>query len=169
MPINLKLLAAHFDPTDLEWRIQQAGWKDGKPWAMVLTYVTNRAVMNRLDDVCGPENWQNSYSVQPDQAIECGIAVRCADGWVWKFDAAEATDIEAIKGGRSGAMKRAAVQWGIGRYLYNLDTCFAQCILENPPAQEKQLWHKHYDKTEKKAFFWKIPNLPVWALPGKEK
>ena len=28
--------------------------------------------------------------------------------------------MEAIKGGLSNAMRRAAVQWGIGRYLYDL-------------------------------------------------
>jgi hypothetical protein len=163
--MNLKALQDCFNPLDIEWRIQQAGWKDDKPWAMVLAYVTNRAVMNRLDDVCGPESWQNKYIVEPDQAITCGIGIKCGDEWVWKYDASEATDIEAIKGGRSGAMKRAAVQWGIGRYLYNLDTSFALCSISAPPPQEKPLWNKHYDSKEKKGFFWKTPDLPKWALP----
>ena len=47
-----------------------------------------------------------------------------------KWDAAENTQVEAVKGGRSGAMKRAAVQWGIGRYLYNLEEGFAQTSLD---------------------------------------
>jgi hypothetical protein len=165
--MNLEQLQDYFTPADVEWRVQQAGWKDGKPWAMVLAYVTNRAVMQRLDDVCGPLNWQNAYRVDSDNAIMCGISIRneATGEWVTKWDGAEATEIEAIKGGRSGAMKRAAVQWGIGRYLYNLDTSFAKCITEFPPQAEKELWHKQYDSKEKKAFFWKTPELPKWAIP----
>ena len=35
-----------FSPEDIEWRIQQSGkTRDGKVWAMVLAYVTNRAIM----------------------------------------------------------------------------------------------------------------------------
>jgi len=33
---------------------------------------------------------------------------------------AENSDIEPVKGGLSDSFKRAAVQWGIGRYLYSL-------------------------------------------------
>jgi hypothetical protein len=168
--MDITKLAEYFAPSDIEWRIQQAGWKDGKPWAMVLAYLTSRAVQQRLDDVCGPFGWQNSFHEGKDAGITCGIAIKNPETgeWVTKYDAADATDIEAIKGGRSGAMKRAAVHWGIGRYLYNLDVTFANCITEYPPQQEKQLWNKHYDSKEKKAFFWKTPDLPKWALPKLE-
>ena len=33
---------------------------------------------------------------------------------------AENTDVEAVKGGLSTSMRRAAVQWGVGRYLYRI-------------------------------------------------
>ena len=37
-----------FSPEDIEWRIQQSGkTRDGKVWAMVLAYVTNRAPKRR--------------------------------------------------------------------------------------------------------------------------
>jgi len=163
--MDLIKLQDKFIPGDIEWRIQQAGWKEDKPWAMVLAYITNRAVMDRLDEVCGPANWQNVFIVESDGAITCGISIKCGDEWVTKYDAAEATDIEAIKGGRSGAMKRAAVQWGIGRYLYNLEATFAHCQTTPPPAQERHLWNKHYDKSAKKGFVWKTPDLPAWATP----
>lgn len=163
----MRELSAHFSPMDIEWRIQQCGWKDGKPWAMVLAYITNRAIMDRLDDVCNPFNWKNEYRVDEDGAIMCGISIwdESKSQWITKWDGAEATDIEAIKGGRSNAMKRAGVQWGIGRYLYNLDVTFAEISTDWPPQNEKPLWTKHYDKKEKKAFFWKKPQLPTWALP----
>lgn len=51
-----------FSHEDIEWRIQQSGkTRDGKVWAMVLAYVTNRAIMKRLDDVCGKAGWRNEY------------------------------------------------------------------------------------------------------------
>lgn len=168
MAIDIKMLSDKFDPVDIEWRIQRAGFNNDKPWAMVLAYVTSRAVQQRLDDACGPMGWQNSFRVDADGAISCGISIYDDEKkeWITKWDAADATDIEAIKGGRSGAMKRAGVHWGIGRYLYSLDATFADCSLEKPPQGEKELWHSHYDKDAKKTFYWKIPTLPKWATPG---
>lgn len=167
MAINFAALADKFDPLDIEWRIQQSGFKNDKPWAMVLAYLTSRAVQQRLDDVCGPTNWQNRFLCEPDQAISCGISIYDEEKkeWITKWDAADATDIEAIKGGRSGAMKRAAVHWGIGRYLYSLDATFAECITEKPSQAEKELWHSHKDKTTGQYFYWKEPTLPKWATP----
>ena len=43
-----------FPPHDIQWRIGQKS-KDGKK-AMVLPYVTNRAIMERLDKVVGVGN-----------------------------------------------------------------------------------------------------------------
>ncbi|HCS5554106.1 TPA: recombinase, partial [Escherichia coli] len=97
-----------FCPEDIEWRIQQSGkTRDGKVWAMVLAYVTNRAIMKRLDDVCGKAGWRNEYRDIPNNGgVECGISIRIDSEWVTKWDAAENTQVEAVKGGRSGAMKR---------------------------------------------------------------
>jgi hypothetical protein len=41
---------------------------------------------------------------------------------VWKSDGAGDSDVEAEKGAVSDAFKRAAVKWGVGRYLYDLDS-----------------------------------------------
>lgn len=166
--MSISDLGKVFSPLDIEWRVQSAGFKNGKPWAMVLAYVTNRAIMNRLDEVCTPFGWKNEFRVDSDGAVMCGISCKHKDEWVTKWDGAEATAVEAIKGGRSSAMKRAGVQWGIGRYLYNLDTCFAETQMERPPNHEKPLWGDHYDKSEKKRFYWKHPTLPSWALPKAE-
>ena len=48
---ELDRLRDPFAPGDIEWRVQTAGEKNGKPWARVLAYVTNRAIMDRLDEV----------------------------------------------------------------------------------------------------------------------
>lgn len=94
---------------------------------LAVPYVTNRAIMNRLDDVMGPENWHNEYkpwrSGGKKDAQICGISLYFEGrGWVTKWDGAEDTDVEPVKGGLSDSMKRAAVHWGIGRVLYNMDT-----------------------------------------------
>ena len=95
--------------------------------SMAVPYVTNRAIQNRLDEVCGPENWYNEFkpwhSNGKKDAQLCGIAIYFeGKGFITKWDGAEDSDIEPIKGGLSDSMKRAAYQWGIGRVLYSLDT-----------------------------------------------
>ena len=109
---------------------------------IAVPYVTNRAIQNRLDEVVGPENWCNKYRpwirftvtvrdkeddkkwVEKEVISQlCGISIYFPDRdrWICKWDGAELTDIEAVKGGLSDSMKRAAVQWGIGRVLYSLN------------------------------------------------
>ena len=84
-------------------------------------------IQNRLDEVCGPENWYNEFKPwhsngKKDSQL-CGIAIHFeGKGFITKWDGAEDSDIEPIKGGLSDSMKRAAYQWGIGRVLYSLDT-----------------------------------------------
>lgn len=124
-PINYKRLQAEFGDDDLEWRVQMAGEKSGRVWALIVPYINNRAIQTRLDEVCGPENWKNEFKPGPDGGVMCGLSIRVGDEWVTKYDGAENTDIEQVKGGLSSAMKRAAVQWGIGRFLYELPETFA--------------------------------------------
>jgi len=158
--MDLTKLKDCFEEKDIEWRVQQAGTnRNGQPYAMVLAYVTNRAIMNRLDEVCGAENWKNEFKNAPDGGILCGISIKCGDEWVTKWDGAENTQIEAVKGGLSGAMKRAAVQWGIGRYLYELESNWAE-ISENGKFSAKT--------KEGKWFKWNPPRLPDWALPRRK-
>ena len=159
--INLVDLSKPFPAEDIEWRVQSSGnKKSGEIWAKVLAYVTNRAIMDRLDDVCGPENWQNKFETAPNGGVLCGISIRCEHGWVTKWDGSDNTDIEAVKGGLSSSMKRAGSQWGIGRYLYKLDVDWA-VIGENGT---------HFDKLkDNTAFKWNPPQLPTWALPLGEK
>lgn len=119
-------LAMPFAPEDLEWRLQRV--VEAKELGIAVPYVTNRAIMSRLDDVVGPENWYNDFKpwhgAGGKEAQLCGISIRYGDGFITKWDGAEDSDIEPVKGGLSDSMKRAAVQWGIGRVLYNMDVVF---------------------------------------------
>ncbi len=122
-------LAMPFAPEDLEWRLQRTFESGGNTMGLAVPYVTNRAIQSRLDEVVGLNNWHNDYEPwhgtgKKDSQI-CGISIYFEGrGWITKWDGAEDTDIEPIKGGLSDSMKRAAVQWGIGRVLYNMDVVF---------------------------------------------
>ncbi|CAI1818408.1 DNA damage response protein A [Serratia quinivorans] len=161
--MNLEKLDEPFAIEDIEWRVQQCGMASNGPWAMVLCYVTNRAIMKRLDEVCGKTGWRNEFQPSPSGGVLCGISIKHEDEWITKWDGAENTQVEAVKGGISGAMKRAAVQWGIGRYLYLLEERFAVCSTER-----NNQWNKaaYKDKSNKYVnIWWQTPDLPAWALP----
>lgn len=162
--MNFKRLAEPFAPNEIEWRIGQAGTKaNGEVWAKVLAYVTNRAIMDRLDEVCGAHQWRNEYRAGfSEGAVLCGISIKVGDEWITKWDGAENTDVEAVKGGLSNSMKRAAVQWGIGRYLYNLEEGWAKV------GQDGEHYVPKNDKKGTPAFRWSPPNLPAWARPTPE-
>ena len=134
-------LAQPFAPEDLEWRVQTAVAEKSR--GLVVPYVTNRAIQERLDNVVGSDNWYNDFkpwhrfmskAKVGDKIVDkeiisqlCGIFIYFDERqqWVGKWDGAENTDIEAIKGGLSDSMKRAACQWGIGRILYKMDNVWA--------------------------------------------
>ena len=159
--MDLLKLDEPFDADDIEWRAQSCGKSNsGKFWVSVLAYVTNRAIMKRLDTVCGKGNWKNEYKDLPNNAgVECGISIKIDGEWVTKWAAAPNTQIEATKGGRSDAMKRAAVQWGIGRYLSDLEAGWGEDSQNGA----------HKAKTKQNEWFkWNPPKLPVWALPNNQ-
>lgn len=115
--VDLKALAAPFDPDKVDWRIGSTNADKTK--GMALAYVDARVVMDRLDEVCGAEGWQCEYP-HAGAKTSCQIGIKIENEWVWKGDGAGDTDFEGEKGAFSDAFKRAAVKWGIGRYLYDL-------------------------------------------------
>ena len=214
-----KKLSAPFPAEDIEWRVQNCGVnKKGGPFAIVLAYLESRAIMSRLDEVCGPSGWKTTQPIfvsgpitkeeksayivsqiltsasnlvaeakkakqapptgdlnklaelahkfdglgrrdQHHSGFMFGISIKIKDEWITKWDGAHCTEVEAIKGGISGAWKRAAVPWGIGRYLYSLEKQWAECSFDRAPGYSEQSWGGGRD------IYWKKPTLPVWALP----
>src|SRR5262249_44070840 len=111
--------------------------------------------------------WKNEYQRWGEHGVICGLSARpgsIVGEWITKWDGAEETDIEATKGGLSGAMKRAAVQWGIGRYLYDLEETFANC--GDKGTYRAKVDAKNADDKTDHWFRWSPPSLPIWALPG---
>jgi hypothetical protein len=90
------------------------------PGGIELSYIDARYVFDTLDDVVGPADWQTKFERDPKGALRCGLGINVEDnGWVWKFDTGTESTMEAQKGEHSDSIKRAAVQWGIGRDLYD--------------------------------------------------
>ncbi len=117
--MDLTKLSAPFPIDRIEWRVGSTN-KD-KTRGMALAYIDARDVMARLDDVCGPENWQSRYPHANGKTC-CDIGIKIDGEWVWKSNGAGDTDFEGQKGAFSDAFKRAAVLWGIGRYLYDIQS-----------------------------------------------
>ncbi len=166
--MDLSKLKEPFKAEDIEWRIQQSGETNGRIWAKVLAYVTARAIENRLDEVCGPENWKNEFRKEGENGeYLCGISIKVDGEWITKWDGCSASgtnsNIDAFKSALSGSIKRAAATgWGIGRYLYSLDEVWA--VICDDGIYSARL------KDSNKWFKWNPPQLPVWALPkGEDK
>lgn len=162
---DLKQLSDPFPAEDIEWFI--GATTQDKTKGLAIPFITNRAVQERLDTVCGPDGWKNEYETLGEREIYgknnevtgkkssqlCGISIwsEIRKAWITKWDGAEESDIEAIKGSLSSAMKRAAVQWGIGRYLY---------YLESPWVEIEPQGRSYKIKANQEII------LPGWALPG---
>jgi hypothetical protein len=157
--MELSELAKPFDESQLEWRVGRCGITRGNPWVMALCYIQSRAVMDRLDDVVGPAFWCDSYELTPEGVL-CTLSIYCEGVWIAKQDGAPQTQIEGFKGGISDAFKRAAVKWGIGRYLYDLDEGFAETSLE-----KQRGWKRTKDSSTGTQIWWTPPELPGWAKP----
>lgn len=119
MTIALHKLKEPFPADRISWRVGSTS-RDKKK-GLALAYIDARDVMQRLDEVCGPAGWQCDYPHAAQKTV-CRIGIKIGDEWIWKSNGAGDSDIEAEKGALSDAFKRAAVLWGIGQYLYDLDS-----------------------------------------------
>lgn len=129
--------------------VSQISWRVGatsrdKTKGIALAYIDARDVMRRFDEVFGLQ-WQCRYSHAEAKTI-CDIGVMVEGQWIWRAGGAGDTDIEAEKGAISDAFKRAAVLFGVGRYLYELPN----------------VWTPLAEGGKKLA---ETPKLPAWATP----
>lgn len=130
-----------FDPAIIHWRVGATTGDKSK--GIALAYINARDAMKRLDDVMGLD-WQCRY---PFEGC-CEIGLKIGGEWVWRSNGAGETDIEGEKGRYSDAFKRAAVMWGVGRYLYYLPSVWVAL---------KAQGRSHVIAQQ--------PQLPPWALP----
>jgi hypothetical protein len=127
----LDRLSAPFPPSTVSWRI--GATTQDKSKGMALAYIDARDVQDRLNEVCGHE-WQVKHHYCGGQMLACEIGIKIDGEWLWRGDGAGAIEpaeeskrLEeeqdmARKAAFSDSFKRAAVRWGIGRYLYDIDS-----------------------------------------------
>lgn len=123
----LERLAAPFPPERVKWRVGDKLSPD-RTRGQALCYIEVRDVMRRLDEVLGIEGWEDDYQLIEMDGVDgnrivglkCTLKVRIDGRWVAKTGTAETTDIQALKGAESDALKRAAVKFGIFRYAYDI-------------------------------------------------
>lgn len=113
--INLEVLKKEIP---CKWRVQS--FSKFKPQGQCVAYIDARDVMDLLDEAVGAENWQSDFKDCGGQLF-AGVGINDGKGWIWKWDTGSESNIEKEKGEASDSFKRAAVKWGIGRFLYNLE------------------------------------------------
>lgn len=148
-PLVVALTAALADPFERrEVKFKPQMVKNNRCLAMA--YIDARLIQDRLDEVLGVENWADRYTILPDGSVMCRLSIKLGDRWITKTDVGSPSEQpdggDRLKAAFSDALKRAAVKFGIGRYLYRL------------PAQ----W-VDYDPVKKQIVA--PPDLPAWALP----
>jgi hypothetical protein len=141
-------LTAPFEPREVKFKPQMV--KNNK--ALAIAYVDVRVIEDRLDDVVGVENWQDNYEILPDGSVTCRLTIQLGGTWITKMDVGSPSEQpdggDRLKAAFSDALKRTAIKFGIGRYLYRL------------PGQ----W-VDYDPAKKQIV--RPPQLPAWAVPMK--
>ncbi|MCD0164159.1 single-stranded DNA-binding protein [Deinococcus sp. 12RED42] len=140
-------LAAPFPSQRVQWRAQS--FSRDRSSALMVAYVDARTVMDRLDDVC-PDGW--SFDVEFLPAAVPVARGRLSVLGLSRSDVGEAGEGEAatFKAAASDALKRCAVHFGVGRYLYDLPRVWVAWSEERrAPLEELR--------------------LPEWALPDDER
>ncbi|MBA4187738.1 MAG: hypothetical protein C0467_06935 [Planctomycetaceae bacterium] len=139
-------LSAPFQPKEVKFKPQMV--KNNR--ALAMGYIDARLIQDRLDDVLGVENWQDKYDFLPDGSVVCRLRLKLGGRWITKTDVGSPSEQpdsgDRVKAAVSDALKRAAVKFGIGRYLYRL------------PAQ----W-VDYDPVKKQLV--QLPQMPAFAIP----
>jgi hypothetical protein len=138
--MNIKQLTEKLrQPVPYQWRVQSRN-KD-KTKAFCSAYIDARDVMRVLDENC-EYGWEVQYK-EIGGFIFAGIGINVlqndgADSYlttIYKWDCGQRVEDnpqdqmydQAGKSAASDAFKRAAVMWGIGRFLYDLEMITLPC------------------------------------------
>lgn len=127
-----------FHPSHITWK---PGAVKGDR-ALAMPYADLRAYMNRLDEVCGSD-WTVEYEPWGEDRIICKLTILLPSAGGGQVAVSRSSTGESNKeserseiGGtvaEAQAFKRAAAMFGLGRYLYNLPTGWA----DYDPATKK--------------------------------
>ena len=117
----LEQLRKPFAASKISFKVQTKPSEKGN--SLVVAYIDARDVMERLDEVVGPD-WSDRYEkAGTAQGLVCYLTV-CG---VTRADVGdENNENEPVKSAYSDAFKRAAVKFGVGRFLYDLPKMWAK-------------------------------------------
>ncbi len=114
----MEALAAPFEGNEIR---HKPGVVSGSR-ALAIPYLDARAIQDRLDEVLGLAHWQDEYECLPDGSVICRLRIRVGEEWITKVDVGgpseQPDEGDRRKAAFSDALKRAAVKFGIGRYLH---------------------------------------------------
>src|SRR5579883_3509654 len=154
-------LAAPFEPRDIKFKPQMV--KNNRCLAMA--YIDARLIQDRLDEVLGVENWEDAYKILPDGSVMCRLRLKLGDRWITKTDVgslSEQSDSgDRTKAAFSDALKRAAVKFGVGRYLYRLPSLW--CDYD---PQRKQCVRRPRGRPPRGARTGRLRRVPRGEGPG---
>lgn len=142
---DLYKLNAETPENERKYRVGNTFTYQGRKMANMLCYVDARYVQDKLDEVVGPCNWSSDFlEIKGNLFCKITITFQREDGTYGtstKMDCGVESNVEKQKGEASDAFKRAAVQFGIGRDLYNLPNYRAEMTEYNgkwyPPKNYK--------------------------------
>lgn len=124
--INWKEISTKLSkPIKMSWRIAnppKGGKWDTSKHYQAIPYIDARDVMNRLDKVVGIQSWSDSYKLIDEKTIQCRLTIHN----ISKSDVGDISTFSPMKGAYSDALKRAAVKFGIGRFLYETEKIFVK-------------------------------------------
>lgn len=177
-----ELVAKLRQPIPYQWRVQSRN-KD-KTKAFCSAFIDARQVMDVLDEHC-LYGWHSDFK-EIDGFIFAGIGIVTHDNDIlWKWDCGARVENDekdqmyeqAGKSAASDAFKRAAVQWGIGRFLYDLDMKTIKCDQYGNPVDDRgeRVWDltKHFNQPNtskpKPATETKQPEEPAGPQPLQPK
>jgi hypothetical protein len=170
-----KDLQKPFDFTDVSWKINN--YNGDKTKANITFHLDARAVQNRLNEVVGLLNWD--FIAEPsdkDHGVRGTLILRAEGKQAERDDIGypnlTKTDVTTALSGKtakdqqykdaySDALKRCAVHFGIGMYLYRLGNLW----IELDSAGQKYL-NKEQDTYIKKWYITELRNL---GFSGKKE
>src|SRR5437899_1876974 len=122
LPVGVESLTEQLaEPFDAEEVKFKPGVISGNR-SLALPYVDARVIQDRLDEVLGVSGWQDEYECLPDGSVVCRLRLRLGEEWITKMDVGgpseQPDEGDRRKAAFSDALKRAAVKFGVGRYLY---------------------------------------------------
>lgn len=162
-------------PIPYQWRVQSRTKDRSK--AICTAYIDARDVMNVLDKYCD-HGWESQFE-EVNGFIFCGISIRTPEVFLTRWDAGMRVENnpedqmyeQAGKSAASDAFKRAAVMWGIGRFLYDLPMVTLPCDQYGNVVDSNgsRVWDLTDHINNLKSFSYKTPEQPESGKQGLDQ